>query len=102
MNKQRPMIKSKAEISGISVDPARMNAFLSGNKDGDNALEVEPIKKAESRIAGAESGKIKTFPVPMTAEFHRMLQRVAFEQGISIKSYILDAVREKMQRDGVE
>ena len=100
MNKQRPIIKSKAEIS---VDPVKMNAFLSGNKDCEEVPAFPAsVTRDESRVVGAEAGKIKTFPVPMTAEFHRMLQRVAFEQGISIKSYILDAVREKMQRDGVE
>ena len=90
----KPLIsgfKKKSEVLG-SPD---MDAFLAGNKD----QVVNTVPTAVAITAPQDSVSYKTFPLPMASTFHREVQRAAFDRGVSIKSYILEAISEKIQRE---
>lgn len=43
--------------------------------------------------------KIKTFPLQFTDEYLDEIRKIALDSGVSIKEFILSAIREKIERE---
>lgn len=46
-----------------------------------------------------EKMNIVTFPLQLDKDFHKTIKKVAFDKEKTLKDYIIEAIKEKMQRD---